>query len=106
MQKQKVVYYIDYQKTNKANFLKDVKNYYFSLRTDDPSDNYGFLINTFTEIVNELAPLEKKFRKDCTKENKKLYKKQRNKCVAYRRKCVEENFNTITDNKTFGNKKL
>ena len=27
---------------NEANFPKDVRNYYFSLRTDDPSESYVF----------------------------------------------------------------
>ena len=57
--KQKVVYYINYKKTNDANFLKDVKNCGVSLRTDDLSDNYGLITNSFIEIVNKHAPLEK-----------------------------------------------
>ena len=57
--KQKVVYYINYKKTNDANFLKDVKNCDVSLRTDDLSDNYGLITNSFIEIVNKHAPLEK-----------------------------------------------
>ena len=39
-----------------------------------------------------------KFCKTPTKENEKLYKKQRNKCVALRRKCMKEYFHNIADN--------
>ena len=80
--------------------------------TDDPNENCVF-INTFINIVNKHAPLKKKvirenqapfttrnlrkeiytrirFRnnlcKNHSKENEKLYYKQRNKCVALRRK--------------------
>ena len=113
--KPKIVYYRNYKKFNEANFLNDVKNCDFSLKTDEPNENYDFLTNTFINIVNNHAPLKKKFirgnqapfmtrnlRKEIhtkssfrnefcknpTKENEKLYKKQRNKCVALRRKCI------------------
>ena len=113
------------QKIYEADFLNDVKNCDFSLKTDDPSENYDFLTNTFINIVNNHAPLKKKFIrgnqapfmtrnlrkeihtkssfrnefcKDPTKENEKLYKKQRNKCVALRRKCIKEYFHNISNN--------
>ena len=37
-------------------------------------------------------------KKKPTKENKKLYRKQRNKYVALRRKCIEYFHNTIDNN--------
>ena len=113
------------QKIYEADFLNDVKNCDFSLKTDDPSENYDFLTNTFINIVNNHAPLKKKFirgnqapfmtrnlRKEIhtkssfrnefcknpTKENEKLYKKQRNKCVALRRKCIKEYFHSMSNN--------
>ena len=41
-----------------------------------------------------------------TKQNEKLYKKQRNKCVARRRKCKKECFPNIADNNIGANKRL
>ena len=35
----------------KANFPKDVNNCNFSLKADDPIENYVFLTNTFIDIV-------------------------------------------------------
>ena len=99
--------------------------------TDDPNENYDFLVNTFIDIVNKHAPLKKKFIrgnqapfmtrnlkkeiytrsrfrnkfcKSTTKENEKLYKKQRNKCVPLRMKCIKEYFHNITDNNIVTNK--
>ena len=129
--KPKIVYYRNYKKFNEANFLNDVKNCDFSLKTDDPNENYDFLTDTFINIVNNHAPLKKKFirgnqapfmtrnlrkeiytrsrlrNKFCknpTKENEKLYKKQRNKCVALRRKCIKEYFHNISNKNTVTNK--
>ena len=59
--KPKIVYYRNYKKFNEANFLNDVKNCDFSLKTDEPNENYDFLTNTFINIVNNHAPLKKKF---------------------------------------------
>ena len=114
--KPKIVYCRNYKKLNETNFLNNVKNCNFILKTDDPNENYHFLTNTFINIVNNHAPLKKKFIrgnqapfmtrnlrkeihtkssfrnefcKDPTKENEKLYKKQRNKCVALRRICIK-----------------
>ena len=39
-----------------------------------------------------------------TKENEKLYKKQRNKCVALRSKFIKEYFHNISDSNTVTNK--
>ena len=119
------------QKFNEANILNDLKNCDFSLKTDDPNENYYFLTNTFINIVNNHAPLKKKFIrghqapfmtrnlrqeiytrkrlrnrvcKNPTKENKKLCKKERNKCVALRRKCIKEYFHNISNNNIVINK--
>ena len=124
-----MVYYRNYRKFNEVNFLNDVKNCDFSLKTDNPNESYDLLTNTFINIVNKHAPLKKKFRrgnqapfmtgnlrkeiytrsrnkfcKKPTKENEKLYKKQRNKCVALRRKCIKEYFHNITGNNIVTNK--
>ena len=55
------MYYRNYKKFNEANFLNDVKNCDFSLKTDDSNENYDFLTNNFINIVNKHAPLKKKF---------------------------------------------
>ena len=92
------------------------KNCNFILTTDDRNEKYDFVTNTFTDVVNNHAPLKKKFIrgnqapfltrrlrkeiytrrrftnkfcKNSTKENEKLHKKQRNKCVALRRICIK-----------------
>ena len=45
-----------------------------------------------------------KFCKNTTIENERLYKKQRTKCVALRRKCIKEYFHNTTDNNIVRNK--
>ena len=45
-----------------------------------------------------------KFCKNPTKENEKLYKKQRIKCVALWRKCIKEYFHNISNNNIVTNK--
>ena len=57
----KTAYYRNYKKFNEANFLNNVKNYDFSLKADDPNENYDFLTKTFINIVNSHALLKKKF---------------------------------------------
>ena len=128
--KPKIVYYRNYKKFNEANFLNDVKNCDFSLKTNDPNKNYDVLTNTFINVVNKHASLKKKFirgnkapfmtrnlreeiytrnrfrNKFCknSEGNEKLYKKQRNKCVSLRRKCIKKYFHNITDNNIVTNK--
>ena len=45
--------------------------------------------------------MRNRFCKNPTKENEKLHKKQRNKCVALRRKCIKEYFHNISNNNIF-----
>ena len=47
-----------------------------------------------------------KLRQNRTKQNEKLYKKQRNKCVALKRKCIKECFPNIADNNIGANKRF
>ena len=110
-----IVYCRNYKKFNEANFLNDVKNCDFSLKTDDPNENYDFLTSSFISIVNEYSPLKKKFimgnqapfmtrsrfrNKFCKNST------ERNKCVALRRKCIKEYFHHIIDNNIVTNKIL
>ena len=47
--KPKIVYDRNYKKTNEANFLNNAKNCDFSQKTNDPNENYDFLLtNTLT----------------------------------------------------------
>ena len=60
------------------------------------------------EKIYTRSRFRNKFCKNRTKENEKLFKKQRNKCVALRRKCIKEYLHNISDNnivtnKNFGN---
>ena len=59
--KQKIVYNKNCTKFDEANFLNDVKNCDFSLKTNNPNENHNFLTNTFIKIVNNHVPLKKKF---------------------------------------------
>ena len=115
------IYNRNYTKLNEGNFLNDVKNFEFILKIDDTNQNDDFLTNIFINIVNNHAPLKKKFIRgnqapfmirNLSKEiytkssfrNEKLYKKQRNKCVALRRKCIKEYFHNISNNNIVTNK--
>ena len=108
------------------------KNCDFSLnlKTDDPNENYDFLTNTFINIVNNNAHLKNNFirgnqtpfvtrnlRKNFVPEldleinfvsillkKMKNYKKQRNKCIALRRKCIKEYVHNISNNNIVTNK--
>ena len=50
MLKPKIVYYRKHKKSDVANFLKDVKNYNFSLEIDDPNKNSEFLTSLFINM--------------------------------------------------------
>ena len=62
--------------------------------------------NKFCENpTKEWIDLEINFVKTLLK-NEKLYKKQRNKCIALRRKCIKEYFHNISGNNIVTNKKF
>ena len=105
------------KKFNEVNFLNDVKNYDFSLKTGDLNEKYDFSTTTAPlmkrnprkEIYTRMnrnprkeiytrSRFRNKFCKTPTKENEKPYKKQRSKCVALRRKCMKEYFHNKADN--------
>ena len=97
----------------------------------DPNENYLFLMNSFSEIVEKHVPLNKKtlrgnhapfvskelrkaiyirsrFRKRFLKNpgeiNSKLYKQQRSKCVSIRKKLIQNYFLNIKSNGIITNK--
>ena len=51
----------------------------------------------FRKAIYNTSRLRNKFCKIPTEENEKLYKKQRNKCVAIRKKSIRNYFNKITN---------
>ena len=120
--KPKTIYFRNFKNFNEKNLLKEVKNTDFRFNSDDPNENYELLTNVFSNIVEKHAPLKRKFlrgnqapfmtnefrkavynrsrlrNKFCkirSEENEKLYKKQRNKCVAIRKKSIRNYFNKI-----------
>ena len=122
--KPKKNYYRNFKNFNEKNFLEEVKNIDFRFDSDDPNENYELLMTVFSNIVEKHATLKKKFlsgnqalfmtkgfrkatynrsrlrNKFCkipSEENEKLYKKQRNKCVAIRKKSIRNYFNKIAN---------
>ena len=122
--KPKTVYYRNYKNFNNSNFLKDLSNNTFLLDSDNLTENCNFLSTKFQEVVNRHVPLKKKilrgnhtpfidkefrkaiytpsrlrnkFLKNPTKANGSLFKKQRNKCVLLRKKCIKNYFSKVTE---------
>ena len=129
--KPKVINYRNYKKFNESDFLRDLENKEFLMNSDDVSDNYFQLCNTFLEVVEKHAPIKKKvlrgnhapfvtkeFRKEIytrsrlrnnylkfpSVENEKLFKVQRNKCVSLRKKCIKSYFQKVSENGINSNK--
>ena len=99
--------------------------------SDDPNAAYEDLVCNFRKIVDKHAPLrtktvrgndapfmnktwrkeiynrtrlQRKFKKNRTKENELNFKKQRNKCVSLRRKAIKNHFRRVTENGVMTNK--
>ena len=131
--KPKNVHYRSYKNFNEEKFLIDVKEADFSFKTSNPDENYSVLTNVFSNIVNIHAPLKKKIlrgndapfmnkepreviytrsmlRNSCfknsTKQNEKSYKKQRNKCVSFRRKSITQHFSKIYSKRIMTNEQF
>ena len=113
------MYYRNYKNFNKSNFLKDLSNSTVFLDSDDPSENYDFLTTKFQDAVNRHPPLKKKilrgnhapfidkeFRKAIYKANESLFKKQRNKCILLRKKCIKKYFSKVTESGVNTNKEF
>ena len=121
----------NYKKFDETKFLADLKNVNFSFKSADPNENYLFLTNSFSNIVEKHVPLKWKtlrvnhapfvskdlrkaiytrstlrnrFLKNPDEINSKLYKLQRNKCVSIRRKSIQHYFSSITSNGIITNK--
>ena len=62
--KPKIIFFRNYKKFDETKFLSDLKNTNFSFTSADPNENYLFLTNSFSKIVEKHVPLKKK-RKLC-----------------------------------------
>ena len=129
--KPKIIFFRNYKKFDETKLLSDLKNTNFSFTSADPYENYLFLTNSFSKIVEKHVPLKKKtlrgnhgpfvskelrkaiytrsrfrnrFLKNPDEINSKLYKPQRNKCVPSRRKSIKHYFSNIASNGIITNK--
>ena len=56
----KIISFRNYKKFDETKFLADMKNTNFSFTSADPNENYLFLTNSFSRIVEKHVPLKKK----------------------------------------------
>ena len=66
--KPKIIYYRNYKNFNEEPFLKDLENSKLSANSDNPHENYTYLLQTFSKVIQKHAPLKKEDsqRKPCT----------------------------------------
>ncbi len=127
------IVYRSYKKFSPTEFLSDVKNADLRCNSSDPNITYDHLERKFREIIDKHAPLrtktvrgneapfmnktlrkaiytrsrlQKKFKKHPTRENEANFKKQRNKCVALRKKAIKTHFKKVTDQGVMANKEF
>ena len=58
--KPKIILFRNYKKFDETKFLADLKNTNFSFTSADPNENYLFLTNSFSKIVEKHVPLKQK----------------------------------------------
>ena len=58
--KPKIIFFRNYKKFGETKFLADLKNTNFSFTSADPNENYLFLTNSFSKIVEKHVPLKQK----------------------------------------------
>ena len=129
--KLKRIKYHSYRNFVPENFLKDVKQANLVFDETDPNKCYDQLIGTFRNVVDKHAPMKTKFlrgnnapfmnpelkkaiytrsrfknrlNKYPSKQNEKIYKKQRKKCVALRKKAIKNYFKKVTNKGLMSNK--
>ena len=129
--KPKQIKYRSYKKFVPEKFLKDVKQAKFQCDDRDSNKSYDHLTNTFRNLVEKHAPIKTKFlrgnnapfmnpelkkgiytrtrlknrlNKHPSKENEIAFKKQRNRCVAIRKKAIKNQFKTVTIDGLMSNK--
>ena len=116
--KPKIVHYHNFKRFDERKLIVDVKDADFSFKRHDPNENYSASTNTFSLILQKHAPLKRKeivrgnhapfitkdlgkainkksrlknkFIKNSSEVNKKLYKRQGNKCASIRKKPIKQ----------------
>ena len=63
-----------------------------------------FMNKTWRKEIYNRTRLQKKFKKNRTRENELNFKKQRNKCVSLRKKAIKNHFKRVTENGVMTNK--
>ena len=58
--KPKIIFFRNYKKFDETKFLADLKNTNFSFTSADPNENYLFVTNYFSKIVEKHVPLKRK----------------------------------------------
>ena len=109
--KPKIIFFRNDKKFDETKVLSDLNNTNFSFTSTDPNENYLFLTNSFSKIVEKHIPLKKKrkaiytrgrfrnrFLKNPDEINRKLYRQRGSKCVSIRRKSIKHYFSNITSN--------
>ena len=129
--KPKKIKYRSYKKFVPEKFLKDVKQAKFECDDHDSYKFYDHPTKTFRDLVEKHAPIKTKFRrgnnapfmnpelkkgiytrtrlknrlnKHPSKENEIAFKKQRNRCVALRKKAIKNHFKKVTSDGLMSNK--
>ena len=119
----KVLSYRNYKNFIESKFLNDLNKTIISFDNENPNQKCNVLSNRFLEVVNVHAPLKtkivrgndapfvdkqlrkaiyartrlkNKIHRNPSKENKMAYKKQRNFCVSWRRKCMKNYLKKLT----------
>ena len=58
--KPKMIFFRSYKKFDETKFLSDLKNTNFSFTSAVPNENYLFLTNSFSKIIEKHVPLKRK----------------------------------------------
>ena len=58
--KPKIIFFRNYKNLDETKFLADLKNINFSFTSANPNENYLFLTNSFSKIVEKHVPLKQK----------------------------------------------
>ena len=103
--KPKIIFFRNYKKFVETKILPDLKNINFSFKSADPNENYLFLTNSFSKIVEKHAPLKKKILRG---NNTPFVSKELWKAIYYRsrfrKRCLKTptklTVNYITSSKT------
>ena len=132
--KPKTVFYRNYKNFDEEKFVKDIKAADFSFSNNDPNENYSFLSDTFSKLVDRYTPCKIKiqrgnyapfinkemrkaiytrsrfrnsFCKNSSEENERKYKRQQgNLFVSCRRKVIKQYFSNITSKRIVTNKEF